>query len=904
MLRISSFRGIGCTANIKSCMRCRLLRVLAWLSLAGLLACPAFGATTEKGAFEAAEQAFRDLSYNRAEKEFAAFIQNYTNSTRIPEALLMQAQARLFQSNYIGAVELLASGIPQSGKLADRYLFWLAQAHSLKGDYQPAADRFAELVRVYPDSPRRLEAAISETQARGKLGQWQQVVDLLQQPEGVFQTAARARATNEFVWRGHLLLGEAQFALGNYPAAQTAIEPLNQVPLAPRLAWQRQYLLCRIQFAQDKPADALLLVTNLLTLATNTAERPLMADSLRLHASLLEKLGLSEQAMDLYEKNLAEGFPLEHQRQALLKIAEISLARNRLSKAAQVLESFCTQHREPSTRQLALLTLGELRLREYISTPTNAAPAGVTNAAASTNALQQALAALETLVKEFPQGDHAGKAQLDLGWCYWVQAKLVEARAAFQVAVERLPASIDQATALIKLADVQLRLNDFGAAITNYTTLIDKYCKGAAVSNDLCEPALYQTVRAAIATNDLPTATSALGQLLTSYPKGYRTEHAVLFAGQAVTRRGQPAAARKIFLDFARVAPDSPLMSEVRLAIARTYEMEGLWTEVIEEYDRWLAQFTNSPARPRAEYLRAWANSQAGRETNAFQQFTNFLARFPQHECTPLAWWWVANYYYRTEQWNEAEMNFQLLNQSTNWPKTELSYQALMMAGRTAFRRLGWRDATNYFTRLTTDSKCPPEIVAQAMFAYGDVLMSRDSTNKFEDYALAASVFNNIAETFTTNAIAPLALGEKANCLLQWARSAPQIDAAAAEFQKVIAHPLANPTTRSVARVGLAVVKEKQAQQKTGPEQTALLKQALDLYQDVLYQKDLDEREQPDLFWINKSGQEAARLAEALQEWPQAVKIYERLCRTFPALRPGLEKKLSKAQENLVRTRS
>src|SRR5512140_3161894 len=103
------------TAKISSCMRILFRYVLALPLMAAFLGCAAFGATTEKGAFEAAEQAFRDLAYGRAENELAGFIERYTNSTRLPEAVLMQAQARLFQSNYVGAIELLSASLPQSG---------------------------------------------------------------------------------------------------------------------------------------------------------------------------------------------------------------------------------------------------------------------------------------------------------------------------------------------------------------------------------------------------------------------------------------------------------------------------------------------------------------------------------------------------------------------------------------------------------------------------------------------------------------------------------------------------------------------------------------------------------------------------------------------------------------------
>src|SRR6266853_2065051 len=104
-----------------------------------------------------------------------------------------------------------------------------------------------------------------------------------------------------------------------------------------------------------------------------------------------------------------------------------------------------------------------------------------------------------------------------------------------------------------------------------------------------------------------------------------------------------------------------------------------------------------------------------------------FIARFPAHYLAQLAQWWVADYFFRDGKWQEAESNYQLCYQNTNRPGSMLSYQARMMAGRAAFARQGWKDAIQYFTNLTSDLKCPSELWAQAMFAYGDTLLIQDS---------------------------------------------------------------------------------------------------------------------------------------------------------------------------------
>jgi tetratricopeptide (TPR) repeat protein len=363
-----------------------------------------------------------------------------------------------------------------------------------------------------------------------------------------------------------------------------------------------------------------------------------------------------------------------------------------------------------------------------------------------------------------------------------------------------------------------------------------------------------------------------------------------------------------MFLDFAKIAPNARSLPEMQLAIARTYEQQDQWGEAIGQYEQWLGTFAAHPARPRAMYACGWANFQAGQFTNALAQFTNIVTQFPTNELAPRAQWWVADYYYNLGDpisLKAAEDNYQLLFQSTNFPPSELTWQAQMMAGRVAVKRQGWSDAKGYFTKLYNDTNCPTSLRVQALFALGDSWMSSpDSaeTNKFANYVEALGFFRTLVEKYPTNKLAGLAWGEMAICHLQWLQGSKQYDSdtnALHDFQQVIDSPQADATARSIAKVGLATLLEKQAEQKTGPEQAALLRLALNNYLDVFHGTILKGDETPDIFWVKKSGIEAARLAEGLKEWLSARRIYEQLKDLLPPLRARFEKNILKVQEHL-----
>ena len=619
----------------------------------------------------------------------------------------------------------------------------------------------------------------------------------------------------------------------------------------------------------------------------------------------------------LTSKNLAEGIPAERQRQALSKIAELSRAQDNIAQTTQTLEKFLGQNPEAASADLALLMLGELRLRQYeAEAGTNPPPPALINAPAATNFLQLALASFDALVKKFPQSPLFGKAQLDLGWCYGRQGRLAEAQPAYEAAVARLPTSKELATAYFRLADVQFRQTNYAATIKSCRAIIEKFADLPEVRTNLFEPALYETVRAGLAAGDLATTTNALQNLLAWYPAGLSAAGAVLLTGQDFRRRGDPSAARKLLEDFDKAAPGAPLRAERQLAVAATWEQENKPAEAIAQYDALLASSTNYEARLRAEYYRAWNTSQVGRDTNALTLFTNIVVKFRTSEFSRLAQMWVADYCFDTGDAVAAERNYQVLFQTTNWPPDELTYQAQLMAGRAAVARQGWKDATTYFTQLyniTTGITNRPilDLHYQALFEYALVLIQvpdTADTNRLANLEQATIALGRICDDCATNKLAVRAWGERANCYLQWALARRQFDSltnAINAYQHVLDSPQADVGLRSEAKVGLAVTLSKWAEQKTGKERTALLEQALNHCLDVVYGKILRDDERRHEWWTKEAGVKAFELADSLQAWSQEVRLYERLTNSiWPELPPMLVKRTAKARENLEREKA
>lgn len=881
------------------------IRRAAWFwALLGLAAVPGLrAADAETRDFNAALYAFQDGFAEFAEEQFAEFAGTYTNSTRVAQAILMQARAAFQQKKAEAAISLLTTNLPKAGRDADEYHFWLAQIRLENGDFRPAAQEFAVLLKSFPKSVRRLEASYGEAYARFKLQEWPRVVELLQDPAGPFQQAVAGSANEDLVVRGRLLLVEALLEQNNLPAASKVVETM---PVRTgELAWERQYVLCRIQLAGGQFRPALENTTNLIALALASRQPALQARSFLVQGAILEELKQPEAALAAYERVQAESMPADKRRQALLETIELCLARGQTAEAAKRLSSFKLRYPQDAASEVVVLSLGEVQLRQHLE-PLQSTNRSATNQAvlSATNSLQQALNTFEVFLRDFPRSPYQGQAQLNKGWCLWLDGKSTDSQAAFKAAVEGLPLSLPQAVARFKLAETHLAQADYTNALREYQKLLEQYANLPAVKQTLFDRALYQMVRIGIQAGNLGVARQAMRQILDWFPSDLYSERTLFLYGQTLNERNSPAQAREVFTQFLARFPNSDLRAEVELAVARSYELERDWTAAMTCYDAWVTRHPNLPVTPRGEFCRAAARYLAGQESNAFVLFTNFVVRYPTNALGARAQDWIGDFYYRKGDFKEAERNYQLLFQSTNWPVSELTFQARLKAGRSAFLNQNPKDATNYFTDLINlnDRRCPTNLLAEAFFAFGDTLAGMaqpESTNALLCFAVARDAFNKIPLLYPSDRLVPRAWGRIGDCWLQLAtRDARCYTNALQSYRNALVSPAADISTRSEAEVCLGKVLLRQAALEALPD-TNRITTALSHYLNVVYERNLLEGEQADLFWVKEAGLAAIEVAVGRRQWREAYQLYQRLLKKFPALTASLEKKMALAREQM-----
>ncbi|HXR08811.1 MAG TPA: tetratricopeptide repeat protein, partial [Candidatus Acidoferrum sp.] len=587
-----------------------LAALVVAMALAGAVSSSA-QSPRELQAYATGTNMFAHGQYLPAEAAFNDFIVNYTNSTLRTNAVLYLARSRIELSNFPAALDLLRREMP-AGKLAPDFVYWMARSYYGMGQYTNAIERCAYLLRNFSAAPPLpLRAALLKARSHTQLSQWTDVIALLTQPDGEFQAAIQGGQSGQNVVDGYFLLGQAYLNRKEDKAAEEVLGKINTNGLSLDLQWQRQDLLCLVFLDEGRLEEALEGSTNLLAFMPQASPEERSA-AWFLRGEIFERTNQIPAALQAYSNNLAGGLPTEVKLQALAKTIDLKLQQDPSSNTVPWLEDFLQQRtNEPILEDLARFHLGDLKLKACFAPPppgTNSPPPP------DTNLLLAAITHLDQVTNS-PAAELLGRTCLDRGWCDWAQGDYAGAVNHFSQAVAKLPYSENQAAALLKLGDACFRQSNYTAAILHYNQLLQDYATMASVTNQLFDLALYQLVQANTKLGHEEAARAAANKILDWFPvHGFGEQSLLLIGEDASNRKTNYPAARETFQRLLEAYPHTQLWPQMQLAIARTYEQEGDWTNAFNSYTNLedSPDFATNTLRPQVEFSLALACAKAG----------------------------------------------------------------------------------------------------------------------------------------------------------------------------------------------------------------------------------------------------------------------------------------------------
>lgn len=840
-------------------------------------------APDEQRDFNAAAKAFEDQlqNFGLAERHFASFLDNWPESKLRHAAIVYLSRCHYQRDTFAQAIRLLEANLQTAGAWGDQFRYWIGECHFAAGRFDQAALAYANLLILHKDSPLRFRAAYNEALSRRREGHFSDTISLLTNPAGAFRQSAELFPKDPLNWSGQLLLAEARVETNNPEGTKDALNSLKSWELNQEQKWQRQYLLCRLNLLSGDPESALTSTTNLVKLADATGLSTARARTFHLQSGILEQLDRVDDAVNVLTNNLTQSTPSDLRREALLKVVDLNIGRGQLTNAISTLDNFQRVHTNDAALPLALRTVGELRLRQY-----HLLPATNRSSSFATNLLTHAVDSLSLAQQK--SGSRIGRSKYYRGWCHWHLKNWQAAAKDFESATENLPLSERHAIAMFKLGECHLQADAPTNAVNTLDRLVDYYRHSGRLREGLLDHALYKLMRAAVRIGDITRAEESVQHILSWYPESYFSDRSLLFFGQAINSLGDPQEARLAFEDLLERFPNSKLAPQVQIAIARTHEHERNWSSAAFQLLNWARRFPTNSLLPDVEYERAWLTYQSGAPDQAFQLYTNFITKFPQHTNAPLAEKWVADYFFNVGNYVRAQERYQLLYENPNWQNTRIQYESRLAAGRAALAGGLINEATNTFIRLAQDTSCPIDLKPEVLFALGD------SLGRNQMHGQAINAYSRITRDHSNHRLAPYAFGKIGNSHLQLSRpdqarsdDQARLDLAIAAYESAMKHPLAESSARTLAEFGLGEVKVRKREFPT----------AINHYTNILYRRNLRENEPADFHVIRESGFALARLLEDQRSYREAIRIYERLINEFPSLKPILSPRIQRAEK-------
>jgi len=856
--RIVSFRG--------------LLWLLLGLSLLFGLGRPVWGAEpAEQLAYEAAVRDFDLGQWERAVRNFEEF------------------EAKYPQSEF-------------KGNVTPRRLFARAETEFARADYAAAASSFAEFGRANAADPRAGLAAIREAQAQLKQGDASAALGVLATPEGAFARQLASGADPSLLFNGLLVKVEALRAALSWVealAALTQAEPFARTPAEKAARWQ---VLAGVEESAGHFETAAQTAEEWNRALGEESSIERRSEAAALAGRLWLRAGKVEPAQTAFSRNLAAGVPVDRQREAVLELTNLAIAREDWAAARERLQTFLNNQPVDPNGALLRLRLGQTLFRQFL------ASGGATNATPELMSLL-ALSAAEYAggLTNSPPPGLVGPLHLGRGWALWQEAlsanlpeRLRDAGTNFATAAALLPPGAEQATARFKLADVQLRLGEPQAALTNFLAVVDNYTNLPTVQQDLVTPALVQAAQAGVAAGNVNEAARAVEQLLTRQPTAAEAGASTLLVGQALAKAGESVRARALLDRFLKSFPAAGVAAEVELALSAVELRARQWTNALISLDRWVTQHTNHVLLPQAEFDRAWAAAQAGLMTNAVSQFAALSMRFPTNPISQTASLWLAGHYFSQGDYTRAEQACVSVYTNAAWRGNTLWHQARLWAAEAARRRQSFGSAQEQLVELLNDRTTPTNLVPSAYFALGETQLEQPPASAappLANFQQALEAFTAAAQ-FTNSVVSVAALGKMADCHLQLATRGTNGYAKANElYRRVLDSRRADLAARCKASVGLGLVAEKVAATSAPAVAGPLLVVALNHYLDVVNGTLIRPGEQTDPWWVKEAGREAGRLLETSARWVEAAALYDRLAREFPTFKTAWELRASEARQ-------
>jgi tetratricopeptide (TPR) repeat protein len=484
---------------------------------------------------------------------------------------------------------------------------------------------------------------------------------------------------------------------------------------------------------------------------------------------------------------------------------------------------------------------------------------------------EKAIRVYTEFLQRYPHHPFTFEAWMQLGQLYLDTSRTDIALSAFEGAMRNSGSPLERARAEIAAGNADFAEGEFLHAAENFDD-------AAPRSSELWRQATYDSALAWLHLGNYERFLQDYTLLSQRYPETDERHNLLLEEGLLQARSGDPRAAATL-QSFIRDFPDNRRIAEARLALAELVFADG---DMDAASDLLKAAYVSDPSnhsREQADYLAIFiADSAPTRDDdNVLRLGLQFLDKYPISTLRPQVRMKLGQVYFRREDFANAQTQFETLAQEN--PADPLADKALILAGQSSVRGMspgGIDHALALFDRVANGTG-PLRLYARQEQALIKAQMGRDKE--------AVIIYDDILRSSPDTPLRLAALCGKADCLV-----AAENDAAAAPSPAPSAPSTSSTPEGSASAIALydqiaadpdaTAPWRDQALYKKGRclEKAGLTDQALTAFYDVLNTRSTGTRQQqPDFFWFEKAGYDAATILESRAQWPGAISILEKV---------------------------
>jgi TolA-binding protein len=313
------------------------------------------------------------------------------------------------------------------------------------------------------------------------------------------------------------------------------------------------------------------------------------------------------------------------------------------------------------------------------------------------------------LLREYPETEHTGSALYWIGESYTMQNRLQDAISFLEEAVQNKRNNKYIDYTIYTLASTYEKTGDYENAVKYYDELLS-YHRDSPL-------ALSAQIRIGICYFKLKDYQSSILELnnpsLTNLPADIYAESLYLLANSYYRVQEYDNAANA-YNEVIESFPSSDVFRDSEYGLAWCYFQQKKYDDAYNIFNS--ISTGNDSLAVNSSYWKAEAKRYAGNENEAFEQYKEFLNKYPDSRLADEAKYQIGGQYYLGKDYINSES---YLKGTLRSDDPEIKAKALTMLGELSLKQKKYDEAVNYFNQVTSLNTAGTELTGRAQLGLG-----------------------------------------------------------------------------------------------------------------------------------------------------------------------------------------